>query len=180
MNEKGKQKASGFWKVDAVISKIVMYISKISPAFLIIIGVAATVNVIYSKITGSSIPSVNDWIKHFMLPAVWLSLGNVAINRDLIRVDFISKHYPKVLERAVQAFSFLLGTAVIVFITVRQWSLLVENLETGKMSSVSTLNFHIWPFNVIMVIGLAITAFAFFWCAIRQFVPGERKEEAKA
>ncbi|MBO4836037.1 MAG: TRAP transporter small permease subunit [Lachnospiraceae bacterium] len=180
MNEKEKQKASGFWKVDAVISKIVECISKISPAFLIIIGVAATVNVIYSKITGSSIPSVNDWIKHFMIPAVWLSVANVAVNRDLIRVDFISKHYPDVLNRIVQAFSFLLGTGVIVFITIRQWGLFQENLQTGKMSSVLALRFHIWPFNVVMVIGLAITALAFFWCAIRQFVPGKKEEVAKA
>lgn len=179
MNGKETPMPSGFWKADAIVSKIMKYPSFLGPLLLIVIAVVATVNVIVSKVSGSSIPSANDWIRHFMIPTVWLSLGNVAVNRGLIQVDFLSLHFPDVVNRIIQAASYLLGAFVTGFICVQQWGLMQTNLAVGKMSSTNALSFHIWPFNLLMVLGLALSTFAFLWCAARQFAP-KRKGENKA
>ena len=171
MKSEGAVKLTGFWKADAVIGKIMDIPSRLSPFILILIALAATVNVILAKTTGSSIPSVNDWISHLMIPAVWLCVGNVAVNRDLISVDFISKHFSKTVNNIIQAIGFLIGAGVTFYITSRQWFLMTENFKNGKLSSTSALHFPLWPFSLILVIGLGLTVIAFIWCAVRRFAP---------
>ena len=171
-------KKSGFWKVDGIIGKIMMIPSKITPFILIIMALAATINVIIAKVAGVSIPSVNDWISHLMIPVVWLCLGNVAVNRELISVDFVSKHFSKTVNSIIQAVGYLIGAVTTAYIMTRQWSLMIENINSGKWSSTNALHFPLWPFSLILVIGLGLTVIAFIWCAVRKFAP-EKPAEGK-
>ena len=175
MESKRKNTLQGFWKVDSMICRIAGTISKVTPFIIIIMALGATVNVIINKTLGTSIPSVNDWISFLMIPVVWLCLAQVTLKGKLVSVDFLSKHFPVILNRIIQALGYLIGAAVTFYIMTRQWSLMKSNYESGKLSSTSGLNFVLWPFSAILAIGLGLSALAFIWMSVRQFVP-ERQE----
>lgn len=164
------QKLTGFWKADRAMIKIMKVCSYSSGVCLLVMALWATVNVIYSKITHTSIPSTNDWIAYLLVPATFLTAGYEIIDRGLVYVDIVIRRLPAVIYKIVFTISYLVGIAISAFIVERQISLTIYNFGIHKTSSVDKLNFVLWPFSLILGIGVALMGISMFWCILRLYV----------
>lgn len=156
-----------FAKADALVVKIFKYIS-IPPAFLmVIVALLATVNVITSKLFHVVVPSCNDWITYLLIPIVFLSIGHVHLDRGLVVVDFVNKHYPKWLLDVIDIISNVLLIALNGFLGYRAFVLMVQKYQIKEFSSVDAGHFYMWPFCLLLGFGMVCFAFTSFWCILR-------------
>lgn len=163
-------------QIDCIITKTFRIISYAAGVIAFVVVVLATANVICSKLTHVSIPSANDWITYLLVPIVYLSIGYMVLDRGLIEVDFVSKHYPRWLKIVISLFSTLACTIINVFIIRYQLQLTNNYLALNKMSSTSPLHFPLWPFPVIILIGMVMMSVAMLWKCIRSIVATDDME----
>ena len=175
------EKHSKFLNIDRKVVRVFKWISYPSGGVLMFMALLATANVIYSKLFSRSIPSSTDWITYLMIPVVYLAVGYMVLDRGLITVDFIEKRYPQWLKNIVMVIFYLVGIIVNVIISVQVFRQMFTYIQTNKMSSTSALHFPLWPFYLILGIGMIVLAAALLWTIVRVLVVGtpEIKHEAK-
>ncbi len=158
-------------KTDMFISKIVHFLGYLSGVSLLVMALWATVNVIYSKITMNSIPSTNDWIAYLLVPAVFLAIGMDIMDNGLISVDLITDRFPLVIRKIIIAIGYFIGAVLSVIMCGQQYSKMRDAFMLKSKSSVAEkLAFPVWPFSLIMVIGLGVMAFAMVWFVIKYWI----------
>lgn len=165
------------YKIDRIFMKIFRGVSYLSALLVFIVAVAVTANVIYAKLTHNSIPSVNDWVTYLLVPIVFFGAGYMMLDRGLIEVDFISRHFPRAVRDALSVLSSAIGIFISVIIIRHQWTLMLNYISLNKMSSVSRLHFPLWPFPLIIILGMIMISAAFLWQTIRMLA-GIRSEES--
>lgn len=175
----GKQELSGFWKADEKIKKIAKYISYPSGICLFVMALWATANVIWSKLTHSSIPSTTDWIAYLLVPTVFLACAYEVLDKGFVYVDIVTGKFPPIVNKIVLTISYSIGFAVSVIMSFKQFELAFKNMQTGKTSSTLALSFPIWPFSAILAIGLGLMALAMLWYTIRIYVKKPEKISEK-
>ena len=166
-NLKQECKHPGFARADAIVLKVLRWISYPPAILLLIIALLATVNVITSKLFHVIVPSANDWITYLMIPIVFLSLGHVHLDRGLVVVDFLNKHYPKWLLTVIDIISHICLIALSIFMAYRQFLLMIDKFKIKEMSSTDAGHFYMWPFAGLLALGLAIFTFTSFWSILR-------------
>lgn len=164
-----------FWKVDAAIVRVFKWISYSSAACLFFMAILATANVIYSKIFSNTIPSSTDWITYMMIPVVYLAIGYMVLDRGLITVDFLEKHYSQWLKNVILVVFYIIGVVVDLLVAVRVFNQMKLYFQTNKISSTSALHFPLWPFYLILSLGMFIFAAAMCWTVVRVFITGNVK-----
>ncbi len=156
-----------FVKADAIVLKILKWISYPPAVMMVIVALLATINVITSKFSHIMVPSCNDWITYLLIPIVFMSIGHVHLDRGLVVVDFVNKHYPKWLLTIIDIVSNILLIGLNGFIGWRAYVLMADNFAAKAWSSTSAGKFYIWPFNFLLGTGMVIFAFTSFWCILR-------------
>lgn len=164
---KEEVKHPGFAKVDAVVVRILKYISYPPAILMMIVALLATVNVVTSKAFHTVVPSCNDWITYLLIPIVFLSIGHVHLDRGLVVVDFVNKHYPKWLLTVIDIISNILLIGLNGFLSWRAFVLMVQKFQIKELSSVDAGHFYMWPFSFLLGFGMAVFAFTSFWCILR-------------
>ncbi len=164
-------KKDGMRKVDAVASKIIRFMGYFSAVCLLVMALWSTVNVIYSKITLNSIPSTMDWIAYLLVPVVFLSVGMDIMASGMISVDLITDRFPLGLRKTIIAIGYLIGAVISAIMCQQQFSRMRTAFAThSKSSPLEKLAFPLWPFSLIMTIGLAVMTFTMVWYMMRYFV----------
>mgnify|MGYP002627297814 CR=1 FL=1 len=156
-----------FRKIDGVVMKVFKYISYPPAVLMILIAVMATINVISSKLFHVIVPSVNDWITYLLIPIVFLSISHVQLDRGLVVVDVLNKHYPKWLIDTIDVISNLCLIALNGFISWRAFVLMGEKFAHKEISSIDAGHFYMWPFSFLLGFGMLCFAFTSFWCVLR-------------
>ena len=181
-----EQKHPGFRKADAVVMKVFRYISYPPAILMMFIAVLATINVITSKVFHVIVPSANDWITYLLIPIVFLSIAHVQLDRGLVVVDVLNKHYPKWLLNAIDVISNLCLIALNGFISWRAFILMADKFAHKEISSIDAGHFYMWPFSFLLGFGMLCFAFTSFWCILRTIFdvhpapPMDPAEEARA
>lgn len=141
-----------------------------SAVALLVMALWATVNVIYSKITFNSIPSTLDWIAYLLVPVVFLSVGIEIMDSGLISVDLITDRFPLGIKKTIVALGYIIGAVISAVMCQQQFSSMRTAFATHSMSSpLEKLAFPLWPFSLIMTVGLGIMTFTMVWYTMRYF-----------
>ena len=119
-----------FVKADAIVLKILKWISYPPAVMMVIVALLATINVITSKFFHIMVPSCNDWITYLLIPIVFMSIGHVHLDRGLVVVDFVNKHYPKWLLTIIDIVSNILLIGLNGFIGWRAYVLMADNFAS--------------------------------------------------
>ena len=154
-------------KIDKHITRIFKYVSYFSGAFLFLMAIFATVNVIYVKLFSKSIPSASDYVTYFMVPVVYLSVGFSLLDMGLVVADVLSRKFPRALVLIINSISYLLGAAASALIAWRQFDLMLNYYAINKRSSMVVLNFPLWPFCLVLSFGMVLLTLGFIWVIIR-------------
>lgn len=166
-----------FWKIDKYFSTAMKMVSYIPPVCLLIVAVAATVNIITTKLFHWGVPSVNDWITYFLIPIVYLSLAYAQLDRGMVAVDFVSSRLPKWFNTIMITIWELIFAAVSFFIARNMFSLTAEFISLHKRSSVLAGSFPLWPLALVLGIGMSLYGLSTIWTILRRFVAGEKASD---
>lgn len=165
---------STFMAVDAVVYKILRWISYGAIAFLAVMMVMATANVILEKlhkigVPVSGIPDTQNWIKFMNICVVYLGTAFVTLERGHSGLDLLTRHYPKVVQRILSALAYLCGAGVIGLITYIGYVkvLLPQIANNTRINETLATAFPQWPFGVIYVAGMGLLAFSCLWAFLR-------------
>ncbi len=169
-----------FEKADRTIMRVVSFLALFSGLFMAVIAVAATANVLSSKIFMWSIPSINDYITYLFLGVVYCSIAYCQLGPGLICVDIISRHYPPLVSNLLSVLSSLLGMGIFGLIFHYSVPLFRENLAMKVMSSTGKGGFPLWPFNLTVVVFSALMVLAMAWTIVRVFARGVTKSQRPA
>lgn len=154
-------------KINRALEFATRILSYVSTVCLAAMALLATANVLTSKIFMYGIPSAVDWGTYLLIPVVFLAIGHNLLQNGLIQVDFLTRHFPNIVNAIIGVFSNLIGCGVSAVITWRQFALAARYFASGKVSSFMPLHFPIWPFCVILGLGTALMAVIFLWQIVR-------------
>lgn len=154
-------------KVDAVITKFVKFVSYLGALSLIVVAVIATADAIATKVFGSPLRNVTEFITYMNVPVVFFCIGFVQLDHGHTHIDLVYKHFPKIVHKIIHITGYVLGTAVCGFAGWRGVVLTVQKFQTMSYASGPT-SFLIWPFVVCIGVGYLVLAISFLWCIARE------------
>ncbi len=178
-----------FDKCDKAIVTFAKGISYLSGIFLVAIMLIAFFNVIGEKLKVAGVPFVGGvpmasaLIQYFHIPVVFLAAGYVTLDRGHTRIDMLSSHFPKVVQKFFIILGHLLGAAIYFFISYRAFFvLMVKDITKNVTISTSFVNaWPEWPFVAIHGLGFLVMGVTFLWSVIREihgYTPAEAGPDA--
>ncbi len=94
-----------------------------------------------------------------MLLMTVFAIGFTATKRGHIRVDILTIHTPKKVNRVLDLLTYFIACVFFVFVT---WRGIVNGLDNmGDKLTTGVLHFPIYPFNFILAFGTALLALVF-------------------
>ena len=180
-----KKEHPTFDKVDAVVYKVIRFVSYFAAAFLCAILLLAVVNVILEKahkmgVPVSGIGDTKQWIQNLNICVVYLATAFVTLERGHSSMDLLTRHYPVVVQKALNVIAYLAGTVVLGYIGY----LGVVKVLAGQLKNNARINetlatsFPQWPFGVVYAFGFLILAFSCLWGVVRLFFGKNVAQEA--
>ncbi len=167
-------KQSTFDKVDAVVYKVLKWISYGAIVFLALMMVMAFFNVVLEKLHKIGVPvsgiaNTQNWIKFMNICVVYLGTAFVTLERGHSGLDLLTRRYPVVVQRILSALAYFSGFVVISFITYVGYVkvLSVQIANNVKINETIATSFPQWPFGVVYVVGMGLLAFSCFWAFLR-------------
>ena len=164
-----EENVSGFAKADRIVMKILRTISYFGGVFLVGIMLVAFVNVVGSKFFHTSIGGSTEMIEYMHVPVVFLAVAYVTLDNGHTKVDLLSKHFPKALQRIMEIVGDVLAVVVTAYVGICGISRVTDYYTHGSMSSTSGVRFPLWPVAVIFVFGVFELSFSFIWKLLRSF-----------
>lgn len=157
-----------FRKVDQAYTKLVYWISLISPAFLIVIMIVAVIDVLCTKLFHYSIPNAYAVVQYFSVPNIYLSVASVQMTRGHTRMGMFQENMPKIPKMIAKVFSNALGAAVSALMCWEAFRLLITYIQQGKTSTTNNLGgIVLWPFVLCFAAGYVFLTIAFLFCTAR-------------
>lgn len=180
-------------KIDEWLLRVSRWISYLVGVALLAIMILAFLDIIAAKFFNSMIPSATEWITYLNVVAVFPAVAYVQLSRGHTNVEFLNEYLPKPVQKGIRIFSDILGAVVSGLVAWRAYVQTANKYASHEMSSSSALakgSFPIWPFALVLAIGMTLLAIAFLWCVVREvynFGPkvqaensGEKAEESGA
>ena len=161
-------------KVDSWIVRIIKAVSYVSGVCLVGIMLVAFINVIGEKLRKvglpvTGIPASTEIIQYLHIPVVFLAAAYVTLDRGHTRIDLLSSHFPKTVQKICTTVGHLCGAGVCSIITYCALQQMGKHIARHSMSSVSGVGFPLWPFSLMTAIGFALLAVSFVWSIVRQY-----------
>ena len=169
-----KKQHTTFDKVDAVVYKVIRFVSYFAAIFLLAIMVLAVANVILEKahkmgVPVSGIGDTKQWIQHMNICVVYFATAFVTLERGHSNMDLLTRRYPAVVQKVLNFVAYIAGTAVFGYIGY----LGVVKVLAGQIANNARLNetlatsFPQWPFGVAYAFGFLLLAFSCLWGVVR-------------
>lgn len=166
-----------FEKVDHIVVMVSRVFSVLSVAAILVMAFISVIDIIASTFFGKAIAIQSDLIKYLMILVVFCFLPNLQLERGVLVVDIFSRKYGPGFAKAITVIGCVLGVVIFAVFGVRGCYLLKDYFVTKTRNVLSEQSFLLWPFALVYVIGTFMTALAFLWSVIRQFV---KKKEGVA
>lgn len=155
------------------VNKAASYIAVV-PMFLIML--LAVMDVVGGKLFNQSIQSSTEMIQYMNVPLVCLAMGFVEHQSGHTRIQVLTRHYPRVLQKALYVLGSLIGCVVSLFVAYMAVSLMAINIE--RMTPIqATSSIPVWPFVLCLIVGYVLTALAFIYSGVRELL---KKDESTA
>ncbi len=165
-------------KADHAIDRGAFYLSWVSAACIVVMGILAVVDVILSKVAGSGISIQKEVIEECMIPVFILFVANIQMTEGLMSVDIISKHYGPIAKKISQTITCVLGCAIMTYAGSRVFVLFQNYLRKQTRATNMMSSIKVWPFALCLAIGLFTLAFAYLWTIVRiYFIPDVMNQE---
>ncbi len=158
-----------FAKMDSIVVRITRYCSYVSAAALAIIMVLAVVDVICAKFFHKSIPNATEYIQYLNVVIVFLAMAFVQVDRGHTSVDLFYGMFPKWLKWLIHFIFYLVGIAINGLFGYYGIVLTISKFSLASKSNGAS-GFYLWPFALLMSIGLFLLALTNVWCVVRACV----------
>jgi TRAP-type C4-dicarboxylate transport system permease small subunit len=167
--------ASNNWilPVEDKILSIDKYLSYIAAVFGALIMIIATVDVITAKIFSVSVPSGKQLIEEFNVIIVFLAIPYVAIERGHINITLFDRWMSHKFARIVKLFGHTLGALVSGFCTWRSWILVADSFAQHSYKY-GAIDFPLWPFQLVVLLGFALLTISFIVLFIKELVISQK------
>lgn len=159
---------SVYGKIDRIVSQSVKYVSYLGAVSLMIVALIATADAIATKVFGSPIRNVTEFVTYMNIPVVFFCIGFVQLDHGHTHIDLIYKHFPKAVHTVIHMIGYVIGVAVCGFAGWRGIALTIQKFESMTYASGPT-SFLIWPFVVCIGVGYLVLAISFLWCIVREW-----------
>ena len=167
-------KHPAFDKVDSVVYRVLKVISYLAGIFLLAIMLLAVVNVVLEKLHKINVPvsgigDTKQWIQYMNICVVYFATAFVTLERGHSSMDLLTRRYPKIVQKILNAVAYLAGTVVFGFISY----LGVVKVLAGQLANNARINetlatsFPQWPFGAVYAFGFAILSFSCLWAVVR-------------
>ena len=143
-------------KIDKVVEKICTKVALASICSLFFLMCMTGIHVIMRKFTPVSVPDSIGLTECSMIVIVFLSMGYLQVNKGHIRVDIVVDRFPPRLRSFIEAI-ILVGCTVILLI-VMYANILQAQLQYSTNLATGVLKIPLWPFFVVVCIGLLLFA----------------------
>jgi len=167
-------KPSAFDRVDAVVYKVLKWISYGAIVFLALMMLLAFFNVVLEKLHKIGVPvsgiaDTQNWIKYMNICVVYLGTAFVTLERGHSGLDLLTRRYPVIVQRILSGLAYFCGFVVISLITYIGYVkvLSVQITNNVKINETIATSFPQWPFGLIYVVGMGLLAFSCFWAFLR-------------
>lgn len=116
------------------------------------------VDVMGTKLLGTSIPGTIDFTEEFMVFLTMLPLAHVALEKRHIRFSLIEERFPPRLRALLRAFQAILASLICAFVSWRTYYHLKGVIETMELKR--GVDFPVWPAAFVVCFSFALLSMA--------------------
>jgi TRAP-type C4-dicarboxylate transport system permease small subunit len=153
--------------VENGITSLNKWCSFLAAFFVALIMVIATIDVITVKLFSFSVPAGKNFIAEFNALIVFMAISYVAIERGHIRITIIENRVSAGIAHAFKLLGHALGALTIGFCTWRAMILVLDSYNR-HIYKYGALDYPLWPFQLVSVVGFALLAITFIMLFIKE------------
>jgi TRAP-type C4-dicarboxylate transport system permease small subunit len=156
---------NGMIPAETGITSVNKWLSFVAAFFGALIMIIATVDVITAKFFATSVPGGKHLIEEFNAVVVFLALAYVTQERGHIRITLFEQRMPARL--AFRLVGHALGALIVGFCTWRAVALVLDSIAQHSYKY-GAIDFPLWPFQAVVVLGCALMTITFILFFIRE------------
>jgi TRAP-type C4-dicarboxylate transport system permease small subunit len=139
-----------------------------------IVMILSVIDVISSKFFNAPVPGTIDFIGELNVLLVFLPIAYLAQERGNIIVDIFEHFMSSRTSYALELFGYILSILIIGFCSWRSFAL-VQNAITAKIYKSGSVDFPVWPSNVVVFIGFTLLTLVFICLFTRAIMNGPKR-----
>jgi len=155
------------------ITSVNKWLSFVAAFFGALIMIIATADVITAKFFATSVPGGKHLIEEFNAVVVFLALAYVTQERGHIRITLLEQRMPARVAHVFRLLGHALGALIVGFCTWRAWVLVLDSFAQHSYKY-GAIDFPLWPFQMMVVLGCALFTITFIMLFIRELRLRER------
>lgn len=163
----------GIERADKLITRFFDVYSGISVVAVLIVILICVVDVVGSKLFTLPFAPAYEMTQLLSIPLVFCTVGTVQMGRGMMRIDLLFNKFHKTIQRILNIISSTLGVALCIFLTVRSFVYTNNTLLANHMKTTGNVHLIMWPFGIILVVGLAMLSIAYVFTLIRNIISYE-------
>jgi TRAP-type C4-dicarboxylate transport system permease small subunit len=158
---------NGMIPAETGITSVNKWLSFVAAFFGALIMIIATVDVITAKFFATSVPGGKHLIEEFNAVVVFLALAYVTQERGHIRITLFEQRMPARVAHAFRLVGHALGALIVGFCTWRAVALVLDSIAQHSYKY-GAIDFPLWPFQAVVVLGCALMTITFILFFIRE------------
>jgi TRAP-type C4-dicarboxylate transport system permease small subunit len=132
------------------------------------------IHVILRKLTRFSVPGAMELTELSLVVIVFCAIGYLQSQGGHVRVDMFVNKFSKRAQDFINFFILLVSAAVMFFMFYAGIMQIQSQFDTGVSTNV--LHIPIWPFVIVMAVGLILYALSLLVHAIESLIAGIKGE----
>lgn len=154
-------------RIDHGLSKFYNVLTIVSVLAVVIVIIICVVDVVGSKLFAHPFAPAYEMTQMLSVPLVFFAVGSVQMGRGMMRIDLIANKLPKTVQRVINIIASICGVVLCGFLTWRSWVYTYGTLFTNHIKTTGNVKLLMWPFGVLLVIGLLTLTIAYIFTTLR-------------
>jgi TRAP-type mannitol/chloroaromatic compound transport system permease small subunit len=121
---------------------------------------------VFSRKIGLPLPGAFEASEQLMVVVFAFPLAEISLKRGHIVFELISEKFPSALKKRMELVGAVVGLLVFAPLTYKAWEIAFEMYAIGEYRQ-GIINFPIWPFRMMIALGLTLFAYQLVLSCIR-------------
>lgn len=159
--------------IDHGLSKFYNILTIVSVIAVCVVIIICVVDVVGSKLFSHPFAPAYEMTQMLSVPLVFFAVGSVQMGRGMMRIDLIANKLPKLMQRVINIIASICGVVLCGFLAYRSWVYAYGTMYVNHIKTTGNVKMLMWPFGMLLVIGLVTLAIAYVFTTLRHILDYE-------
>lgn len=144
-------------------------VAVVGTALILVLSVA---DIFGSKFLNRGVPGANAFVEELNVVVVFMSIAYVQLHRKHVTINMLHRFMSPWVKHAITLSGDVLGILTGIFFSWRTFVLMQNMISVSDIKNAAAVEFPLWPFALVNLIGFVMLTVAYVLCFVRSVVTG--------